>query len=87
MVDYKRITCKCSLCGRSIIFALKGDGVHQNANVCESGGGGPHASANVRLLIFERLIQTFKKKEYRNGQKLWLKLEKDQEQYEKTTIK
>ena len=34
----------------------------------------------------KRLIQTFSKKEYRNGQKFWLKVEKDREQYEKTII-
>ena len=35
--------------------------------------------------IFERLIQTFKKKKkYINGQELWLKGKKDQEQHEKT---
>ena len=35
--------------------------------------------------IFERLIQTFKKKKkYINGQELWLKGKKDQEQHENT---
>ena len=43
-------------------------------------GRGALANANVHLYILERHIQTFKKeKEYRNGQELWLKLEKDQE--------
>ena len=37
----------------------------------------PHSSANYCLYIFERLIQTFKKRnKYINGQELWLKGEK-----------
>ena len=46
-----------------------------------------HVSANVHLYIIESLIQIFKKKEeYKNGQELWLKVEKDREQHKKTVI-
>ena len=36
---------------------LRERGVHQNANVCETGeGGGENVSANVCLQIYERFI-------------------------------
>ena len=51
------------------------------------GERGVHDNVNVHIQIFERLIQTFKKKkDYRNGQELWLKVETDQEQHENTII-
>ena len=51
------------------------------------GEKGVHVNMNVDIQIFERLIQTFKKKnDYRNGQELWLKVETDQEQHENTII-
>ena len=53
--------------------------------ICKSGDEEARVSANIHLQIFEKLIQTFKKKkEYRNGQELWLKVEKDREQHKKT---
>ena len=60
-------------------------GVHQYVNLCEPGGSGrAHVSANVCLYF----IQGFKKrKEYKNKLELCLKVEKDQEQYEKTQYK
>ena len=43
---------------------------------------------SVRTFPYKRLIETFKKKkECTNGQELRLKVEKDQQQYEKTIIK
>ena len=59
----------------------------QYIKICKSGKEGAHVSVNVRLEITERLIQTFKEKEeYRNGQELWLKVEKGQEQHKNTII-
>ena len=65
-------------------------GGREGPSKCErirTGRRGANVNANVHPMIFESLIQTFKKKkEYKNGQELWLKVEKDQEQYEKTIV-
>ena len=68
------------------MFALTGR--EGPSNVCEPGGRGGGGLMSVRTFPYKRLIETFKKKkECTNGQELWLKVEKDQQQYEKTIIK
>ena len=75
--------------GHSVItFTRRGVGRgYQYITICTLRKEGPHVSANVRLYLIERLIQTFKKKEEnKNRRKLWSKVEKDQEQHKKTII-